>query len=142
LIDRKTIDGRWNLCKLHEENNGRCTFADPADYMACGLPRCDLERSGYVELKLAEELLFGAEFSDASDAVENLQLQTLPIKISLESNQMSFHFAQIFSEGRIRSDVQRHGVASKIAWGRNAGRVDAMLGNQYFDSLKVGCGKA
>jgi hypothetical protein len=142
LIDRKTIDGRWNLWKLHEEKNGRCNFADPADYAACGLSRCDIEGSGNVELKLAEELLFGVEFSDASDAIENLQLQTLPIKISLESNQMSFHFAQIFSESRIRSDVQRHGVASKSARGRNAGGVYAMLGNQHFDPFKVRCGKA
>jgi hypothetical protein len=72
LIDQKTIDGRWNLRKLDEEKNGRCTFADPADCTACGLPRCDLDRSGNVELKLAQELLFGAEFSDASDAIEDL----------------------------------------------------------------------
>jgi hypothetical protein len=72
LIDRKTIDGRWNLWKLHEEKNGRCIYADPADCEAGGLERCHLERSGNVELKLAEELLFGAEFPDASDAIEDL----------------------------------------------------------------------
>jgi hypothetical protein len=142
LIDRKTIDGRWNLWKLHEEKNSRCTFADPADYTAYGLPRCDIEGSGNVELKLAQELLFGAEFPDASYAIENLQLQSLTVKITLEPDQMSFHFAQIFSEGRVRSDMQRHRVASKFAWSRNTGRIYAMLGNQYFDPFEVGCGKA
>ena len=88
MIDQKTIDRRWNLRKLHEEKNGRCTFADPTDYTACVLPRRDVERSGNVELKLAQELLFGAEFPDASDAIENLQLQTLTVKVALEFNQM------------------------------------------------------
>jgi hypothetical protein len=135
------IDDRSNLRKLHEEINCGWVYADPEDYAGVCLPRCDLESLGYVDLKLAKELVFGTELADATDAVEDFQFQNAPVKISVETDQMGFDFAYFLSKCRIRADMQSNWVARKFARRRDARRVDTMFGDQHLDAFEVGCGK-
>lgn len=135
------IDDRWNLRKLHEEKNCGWVSADPEDYAGVCLARCDLESLGYVDLKLAKELVFGTELADAADAVDDFQFQKTPVKISVETDQMGFDFAYVLSKCRIRADMQCNCMASKFARRRDARRIDTMLGDQHLDAFEVGCWK-